>query len=293
MGSICMQEQDKLVAKVCQLYDEISSLETLKPSEDVNSLFTELVHTCMPPNPIDVDTDLFPEVQEIRSKLIVLCGQAEGYLESHYSAILGSYPNPLDHLEMFPYYNNYLKLSLLEFTLLKESHPSLNPKKVAFLGSGPLPLTSIVLATKHLTNATFHNYDIDHEANELASGLVSSDQELSPRMVFHTKDVMEVTDEELGEFDVVFLAALVGMDKKVKVKVIRHLGKHMRDGAVLMLRSAHGARGFLYPVVKNRDLEVHGFEVDSVFHPMDEVINSVVIAHKQGRGVAEEAAMGA
>ncbi|CAN1161613.1 Nicotianamine synthase [Linum perenne] len=288
MGSICLQEQDMLVTKVCQLYDQITSLETLKPSKEVNSLFIQLVNTCMPPNPIDVNKDLSPEVQKIRSKLIVLSGMAEGYLESHYSAILGSYPNPLDHLEIFPYYSNYLKLSLLEFTLLKESQPSLNPKKIAFLGSGPLPLTSIVLATKHFTDTTFHNYDIDVEANELGSKLVLADQDLSSRMVFHTKNVMEVTEEELEEFDVVFLAALVGMDKEVKVKVISHLGKHMRDGAILMLRSAHGARGFLYPVVNDNDLDVHGFEVISVYHPTDEVVNSVVIARKQGRGVVAE-----
>lgn len=45
-----------------------------------------------------------------------------------------------------------------------------------------------------------------------------------------------------------------------------------------MLRSAHGARAFLYPVVEPCDLR--GFEVLSVFHPTDEVINSVVIARK-------------
>ncbi|KAF5789809.1 putative nicotianamine synthase [Helianthus annuus] len=77
----------------------------------------------------------------------------------------------------------------------------------------------------------------------MASRLISSDDDLSKRMFFHTMDIMEVT-----------------------------------DGAVLMLRSAHGARAFLYPVVNPEDLQ--GFEVLSIFHPQDEVINSVVIARK-------------
>ncbi|XVF31466.1 hypothetical protein REPUB_Repub16aG0148400 [Reevesia pubescens] len=268
-------EKDHLVQKVCELYEQISSLESLKPSKDVNMLFTQLVVTCMPPSPIDV-TKLCKSIQEIRSKLIRLCGEAEGLLESHFSTILGSYENPLDHLNIFPYYSNYLKLGQLEFNILTK-HYSNVPSKVAFIGSGPLPLTSIVLASFHLTTTTFHNYDIDPSANSKALQLVSSDPDLSERMLFHTTDIMDVTNA-LKDYDVVFLAALVGMDKDAKVRIIDHLAKYMAPGAVLMLRSAHGARAFLYPVVDPCDLR--GFEVLSTFHPTDEVINSVVIARK-------------
>ncbi|CAA6654404.1 unnamed protein product [Spirodela intermedia] len=52
----------------------------------------------------------------------------------------------------------------------------------------------------------------------------------------------------------------------------------MAPGAVLMLRSAHGARAFLYPVVDPNSLRC--FEVLSVFHPTDDVINSVVLSRK-------------
>ena len=268
-------EKDPLVQKVCELYEQISSLESLKPSKDVNMLFTQLVITCMPPSPIDV-TKLCKRIQEIRSKLIRLCGEAEGLLESHFSTILGSYEDPLHHLNIFPYYSNYLKLSQLEFNILSK-HCSNVPSKVAFVGSGPLPLTSIVLASFHLTTTSFHNYDIDPSANSKALQLVSSDPDLSERMFFHTTDIMDVTND-LKDYDVVFLAALVGIDKDAKVQVIDHLAKYMAPGALLMLRSAHGARAFLYPVVDPCDLR--GFEVLSIFHPTDEVVNSVVIARK-------------
>ncbi|BFG36817.1 hypothetical protein CerSpe_230910 [Prunus speciosa] len=267
---------DALVQRVCELYEQISSLESLKPSKDVNMLFTQLVLTCMPPSPIDV-SKLCQGVQEIRSKLIRLCGEAEGLLENHFSTILGSYEHPLHHLTIFPYYSNYLKLSKLEFTILSQHFPHV-PSKIAFVGSGPLPLTSIVLASNHLTTTSFHNYDIDPSANSKALGLVSSDPDLSKRMVFHTTDIMDVTNA-LKDYDVVFLAALVGMDKMEKLKIIDHLAKYMAPGATLMLRSAHGARAFLYPVIDPCD-DLRGFEVLSVFHPTDEVINSVVIARK-------------
>ncbi|KAH7542957.1 hypothetical protein FEM48_Zijuj02G0130500 [Ziziphus jujuba var. spinosa] len=270
---VCQEEV--LVEKICDLYEQISSLESLKPSKDVDMLFTQLVHTCIPPSPIDV-TKLCKRVQETRSKLIRLCGEAEGHLESHFSTILASFQNPLQNFNIFPYYSNYLKLGQLEFNILKQ-HYTHEPKKIAFVGSGPLPLTSIVLASNHLLKTVFHNFDVDPSANSKALALLPCDSDLSKRLFFHTTNIMDVTNA-LRDFDVVFLAALVGMDKEEKLRVIDHLAKYMSPGALLMLRSAHGARAFLYPVVDPCDLR--GFEVLSVFHPTDEVINSVVIARK-------------
>ncbi|XP_065847557.1 probable nicotianamine synthase 4 [Euphorbia lathyris] len=269
-------QEEVLVQKICNFYEQISSLKTLKPSKDVDTLFTNLVLTCIPTITIDVN-NLSTEVQEMRSKLIKLCGEAEGYMEAYFSNILSSFQNPLNHLNLFPYYSNYLKLSHLEFTILTNHFPDYVPKKIAFVGSGPLPLTSIVLASNHLTSTTFHNFDVDPVANSMAIRLVSPDPDLSKRMLFRTTNVLDVGDE-LKEFDVVFLAALVGIDKEGKVKVIDHLAKFMAPGGVLMVRSAHGARSFIYPVVDTCDLK--GFEVLSVFHPTDEVINSVIIARK-------------
>nr|XP_043622613.1 nicotianamine synthase-like [Erigeron canadensis] len=276
-----LQQESILINKVCEIYEKVSKLETLKPSKDVNNLLTQLVLMCIPHSSINIDTLPF-NVQEMRSKLIKICGEAEGHLEAHFSTILGSFENPLQHLTLFPYYSNYLKLSLLEYNILNQHYSSTKeaPKRVAFVGSGPLPLTSIVLASYHLKDTVFHNYDIDHSANLMASRLVSSDPDLSKRMVFHTADIMNVTDE-LKDYDVVFLAALVGIDNEKKVEVIEHLSKYMSPGAILMLRSAHGARAFLYPVVDPEVLQV-GFDVLSIFHPDDDVVNSVVITRKFG-----------
>jgi nicotianamine synthase len=269
-------QEELLIQKICNLYEQISSLESLKPSKNVDTLFTQLVLTCIPSYPNFDVTTLPKTIQEIRSKLIKLCGEAEGHLETHYSTILGSYENPLHHLNIFPYYSNYLKLGLLEYTILSR-HVGDAPEKIAFVGSGPLPLTSIVLASNHLNSTVFHNYDINGFANSNALRLVSSDPDMSKRMVFHTSDILDVTSA-LKEYEVVYLAALVGLDKEGKNRIVDHLAKYMAPGALLMLRSAHGARAFLYPVVEPCDLR--GFEVLDVFHPTDEVINSVVIARK-------------
>ncbi|PIA28638.1 hypothetical protein AQUCO_06800066v1 [Aquilegia coerulea] len=124
-----------------------------------------------------------------------------------------------------------------------------HPKRVAFIGS----------------------------ANNVARQIVTNDDELESRMKFETCDIMEVKDK-LGEFDCIFLAALAGMDKKEKMKILAHVQKYMKVGGVLLIRSANGGRAFLYPVVDENDLV--GFEVLSIFHPTDDVIDSVVLVRK-------------
>nr|XP_010938261.1 nicotianamine synthase 3 [Elaeis guineensis] len=273
-------QEEKLVEKISEIHDSISKLPSLTPSKEVNTLFTELVLTCIPPSPIDV-SKLSKGVQEMRSKLIQLCGEAEGLLESHYSDILANtYDNPMDHLDLFPYYSNYLQLSLLEYTLLAR-HATSPPAWVAFVGSGPLPLSSLVLAARHMRAARFHNYDVDPSATARARRLVLADPDLGARLAFRTADLFGLT-RELACHDVVFLAALVGVAREEKLRAVEHLARHMAPGAYLVLRSAHGARAFLYPVVEPGDLK--GFEVLSVYHPSDEVINSVIIARKVPHG---------
>ncbi|KAL5079168.1 hypothetical protein RYX36_007589 [Vicia faba] len=68
-----------------------------------------------------------------------------------------------------------------------------------------------------MESTQFDNFDIDEKANEAASKIVVSDKALEKRMKFVTQDVMEVK-ERLGEYDCIFLAALVGISRCIDVK---------------------------------------------------------------------------
>ncbi|RLN17112.1 hypothetical protein C2845_PM02G44190 [Panicum miliaceum] len=267
-----------LVEKISGLHAAIAKLPSLSPSPAVDALFTALVAACVPASPVDVSR-LGPGARKMREELIRLCSDAEGQLEAHHADALAAFDNPLDHLHRFPYYRNYIDLSHLENDLLARHVPGLAPARVAFVGSGPLPFSSLVLAARHLPGALFDNYDRCAAANERARKLVRADAGLSARMSFRTADVADLT-EELAEYDVVFLAALVGVAAEDKARVVAHLGRHMAPGAALVVRSAHGARGFLYPVVDPEDIGRGGFDVLAVYHPDDEVINSVIVARK-------------
>ncbi|KAG4947526.1 hypothetical protein AAZX31_15G235400 [Glycine max] len=264
-----------LITQIMQLHASISKLETLRPCKQVNSLFTHLVKLCTLPSSIDIES-LPQEVQDMRESLINLSGRAEGLLELEFSTFISLTPEPMKNVTLFPYYGNYVKLANMESKILTENGV-VNPKKVAFVGSGPMPLTSIVMATHHMESTHFDNFDIDEKANEVARKIVASDVALEKRMKFETQDVMEVR-ERLGQYDCIFLAALVGMSREAKVKILGHIRKYMKEGGVLLVRSAKGARAFLYPIVEERDMV--NFEVLTIFHPTNDVINSVVLLRK-------------
>ncbi|KAJ4709344.1 Nicotianamine synthase [Melia azedarach] len=271
----CQIPVELLISRVMQIHASISKLESLRPSKQVNSLFTHLVKLCTPPASIDIK-ELPENVKQMRESLIVLCGIAEGLLEFEFATFITKIPQPLNNLNLFPYYGNYVKLANLEYNILN-INGVVQPKKVAFVGSGPMPLTSIVMASHHMKSTHFDNFDIDEVANVVGRKIVASDAEFEKRMKFLTCDIMEVK-EKLAKYDCIFLAALVGMSKEMKVKIIGHIRKYMKDGGFLLLRSAKGARAFLYPVVEEHDLL--DFEVLSIFHPTDDVINSVVLVRK-------------
>ncbi|CAK7329226.1 unnamed protein product [Dovyalis caffra] len=264
-----------LVSRIMQIHASISKLGSLRPSKQVNGLFSNLVKLCIPPSSIDI-TALPEEVQAMRESLINLSGHAEGLLELEFATFLIKTTRPMDNLNLYPYYGNYVKLANIENRILNESMV-VQPKKVAFVGSGPMPLTSFIMAKHHMKSTHFDNFDINKAANDVARQIVASDAELEKRMKFETCDIMEVK-EALREYDCIFLAALVGMSKVHKVKVLGHIRKYMKEGGVLLVRSAKGARAFLYPVVEEQDFL--GFELLSIFHPTDEVINSVVLLRK-------------
>ncbi|KAL5842356.1 hypothetical protein ACOSQ3_012959 [Xanthoceras sorbifolium] len=273
MASLQNQIQDEiLVTRIKQIHDSLSKLDSLSPSDQVNSLFASLLKLCTLPCSIDINV-LPQKVQLMRESLITLCSRVEGSLEIKFATMLAKIPQPLHNLNLYPYYDRYIKIANLEYGILKENGV-VQPKKLAFVGSGPMPLSSIIMASLHMRSTHFDNFDIDEAANDVARRIVASDGGFEKRMKFVTCDIMEVK-EKLKEYDCIFLAALVGITKGEKMKILGHIRKYMKEGGVLLLRSSKGAGAFLYPVVEEHHLL--GFEPLSIFHPTSDVMSSVLV----------------
>ena len=96
-----------------------------------------------------------------------------------------------------------------------------------------------------------HNIDRDTSALSVSQNLCER-LGYQDRMSFACADVSveeypsETTRWE--DFDVVFLAALVGMDTSSKLAILGSLARKLRPGALVVARSAQGLRSVLYPV---------------------------------------------
>lgn len=203
----------------------------------------------------------------------------------------------LERLQAFPYYQNYIDLTRLELAALYAitSSSSASIRKIAFIGSGPLPLSSLCLRdalnskdspfgvppapmTSSLDldtdlNAvvvgkcepeyvTLMNIDRDDEALDLSRRLCQALGTRGTGMEFlcadlgavakhkHKLEIDEMTKSEHGlqDYDAVFLAALVGEGQEEKEDMIEKVAGQMKEGSILVVRSADGMRALLYPV---------------------------------------------
>ncbi|KAE9590227.1 putative nicotianamine synthase [Lupinus albus] len=264
------------IEEIMKLHARISNLESLRNSEEVNKLLGTLAKLCSL-LPSTTDIKHFPkEVLNIRESLNNFAGQAEGLLELESSTLISLKPKPLDSVTEYPYYANYVRIASMESKILKANGME-NAKKVAFVGSGAMPLSSILMASNHMESTHFDNFDINDKANEVARRIVASDAELEKRMKFETRDIMEVK-ERLGQYDCIILAALVGVNRKDKLKILEHIRMYMKEGGFLVVRSAKGARTFIYPCVEDRDLVK--FELLTTFQPTHALVHSVLLRKK-------------
>lgn len=195
-------------------------------------------------------------------------------------------------LEDFPYYENYVDLTRLELNAIASSSPrgASLPRRIAFLGSGPLPLTSICLIDALQSSAsdpvTVQNVDWDGDAISLSSSMSQRIGLSETTMAFSCHDAAgdDEKGNDLKSFDVVFLAALVGRDSRDKKRLMRDVIARMRPGSLLVIRSAHSLRRLLYPALRvSMDMVDIGFEPLVVVHPYDHVVNSVVVGRVEKR----------
>ena len=144
-----------------------------------------------------------------------------------------------------------MDLARIELQALLAVAPSKPACRYAFIGSGPLPLTSLCIleASKCRLDhcVTCFNIDRDPKSVYLASRVSQilgySDEEMAFQCADASYEMIE-----LDQFDVVYFAALVGCSDREKHSILAHVVGHMRQGAMLVLRSSHSLRSLLYPV---------------------------------------------
>ncbi|TAQ89062.1 hypothetical protein B7494_g2647 [Chlorociboria aeruginascens] len=252
-----------IVRAVLGIWKGLNGMQDLRPSESVNQLLGELVGLCTAPVSEAALGKVVshPEILKILPSIRRICAEAEYHLEAHWSEYISEAQDEkgaLTRMMEFPYYENYLDLTRMELAALYAVDPK-PPQKIAFIGSGPLPLTPLCLL--HALRTSFGNpfppspssveaeitvLNVDHNSHA-----ISQSRALGSKLGLRGQGMEFLCREagacDLRAYDVVFIAALVGNTQVEKEELLISVVKGMRDGALMVVRTAKGLRGVLYP----------------------------------------------
>ncbi|KAK3325917.1 Nicotianamine synthase [Apodospora peruviana] len=279
---------EEIRGKILETYAKLVELKgDYRPGETINKLLGNLVPVCAEIHDQETVKQVVEnaEIQAILPGLRQICSASESCLESYWAdRIIQGEPGDeaVTRLKKeFLYFGNYEQLAWLEYCGILAARRT-PPKKVAFIGSGPLPLTSLCLLQElkkdySPSTITILNIDISQAAIDVSKKLCDSLGEWAHGMEFAC-DKAGSSDLDLQDFDVVYVAALVGISQDDKESIVVDVANTMRPGALLVVRSTLGLRTCLYPEVdmaKEKLLEK--LEPCLTLHPHDQVVNSFIV----------------
>ncbi|RJQ82600.1 methyltransferase domain-containing protein [Pseudonocardiaceae bacterium YIM PH 21723] len=259
------------VAEILDVHRELSALRSHAPSEITDPHFAELMRMSISSSGENTD-DLIHDhrVEAVLPDLRRFYASGSYQRELAHSLRVINASDPHAAFAEVPYYENYRKLLAFEVGgTLASVNP--RPQRVLMIGCGPMPITLVFLS--EMLQCEVSGIDISPEACTLARKFCRT---LGTDVTVHETDVLDFYAYE--QFDVVLLGASVGLDKELRLRIIKHLSEGMASGSALVVRTAHGMRRLLFPQVDPADLE--GFECQYLIQPMDRVVNSMIIARK-------------
>jgi nicotianamine synthase len=301
----------------------ISRLDSLEPCPAVDHIFKELCEFCCS-NPISpfvfehlLHTDLV--LKASCTNLNRLLSRYEYHLEKSWAMILGSGEQSM-LLDSFLDIDDYRRSVQLEMNVLQDlgirftsnSVDELNVitslvSKIVFIGSGPLPVSSMLILSEYAPCVDIYNIDRNHEANQLASIVCQRllPAHLSTRMHFITHDIGERPFPSelnliLKESELVFVAALVGENPVTKLDILRSIVEDSngdskeRKLAHIVIRTTDGLQQVLYPKLSveaiatlqssvTNDLGTlpkNVLQIESICHPGTGTRMTVIIARR-------------
>ncbi|KAI7886958.1 Nicotianamine synthase [Lichtheimia hyalospora FSU 10163] len=272
----------QIIKRLQQIHSLLVSMPSLAPSDAVNGTFGQLVNLCIGVYPTSTVHSVMnhPLTQSLLPSLRTLASKGEYLLEKTWAQDLARKAhehakqarNPTSILQEFVYYDNYEQLVKMELHCLLGVDACLD--RVVFVGSGPLPLSSMLLARHCQFPVT--NIDYCKEAIHISTRLVHSLQ-LQDKMHFFCGDATEYPFYQ--DADVVILGALVGANGDVKLSFLDCIAQKMKPGAILLVRSAHALRTVLYPPLDEDGIPPTLAPLLEM-HPQNQVVNSVILFKK-------------
>ncbi|APA05886.1 hypothetical protein sscle_01g006560 [Sclerotinia sclerotiorum 1980 UF-70] len=298
------------VQEILSIYTLLSQLTDFSPSPTINVLFSDLVGTCITIVPDSISKGVLgdPRISSILPALRVICSTAEACMESYWAEAISNTKSIEDAhrvLATFPYHKNYERLTRFELAAISSTGFFLSPTtKIAFIGSGPMPLTSLcilsALSTSDHMSCTLSsnssiplplprqspvtpptiitNIDSNPTANTQAQNLCTSLGGLPSTGMRFITALAGSNDLDLSDYDIIWLAALVGGIQADKEEILKNVVRKMKKGSLLIMRGAWGLRSVLYCDFDVTTQAVSTYlDICVRMDPFGDVVNSVIV----------------
>lgn len=229
------------------------------------SIFTEALRQSYTPEEVKYVMGNV-EVAALQKGLLSKLSEAEFQMELFDSRHLSHQPEfGLASLFQYKNWGNYDSLVGEELKQLRKiSQPEEITSPVVFVGSGPLPLSAILL---HLRwNVSVFCLDIDPDACEAARFMLER---------INLSDNVQVVQGDGADFDYadyqhVFIASLVTQKDQVLEQIRR-----TNPGALVAIRTAEGIRRLMYEAINEEAIAAAGWQLLGRTSPIENrVINS-------------------
>jgi hypothetical protein len=273
--SLIMQESDSPEAKFVQ--QVLDTDRILKEAKDL-SPNNPLINKCLSAfvgAVLDCSQSSFaeavllnPQIQKIRPGLLEKLSEAEFLMELDVGKMFAELgPFTPCALNIFRYRDYYEKLIGEEISAMEEMGFFPGPDKtIAFVGSGPLPMTAIDM---HLqTKAHIKCVDSDAEAVSISKQMIENMGLLDKIEVLHQSG----DQFDYSSCDMVIVAALVHLKTNVVAQI-----RTTNPDAEIGVRSAKGLKTLLYPPEKPDSVISQGYVFESESKDGPGRINTILL----------------
>lgn len=258
-----------LIDHVETITQKLKTQQHLQPNKLVNHLFSDLVVTIQTHDSMSCQNFVQEHnLHYLAQQSQCLCSEGEYALEMYWSKKITTAHCPQQAIQRFPYLHNYQQLVDLELQVMKPTSPV---KKVLFIGSGPLPMSAILLANQYWhidcidKNQTAHDHG---QAVVRALGIAH----------IHCICADIHNQENLAQYQIIIMGSLVGTTSHEKELILRHIHDRVSPGTKVIVRSSHGLRELLYPSINISQLTQ--WSIEHIVHPKNDIINSLIVLCK-------------
>ena len=235
-----MLKSEFIIQTVLNALETLTSENDLSPRNPViNKTLSHLVHTLASTYEYSEETAALkdPRIRQARPHLLEKLSKAEAEMEKYWADYFGEKETiGIEDLKEFWYWDNYEELVDRE---LDNFPKDATDHSIAFIGSGALPLTAIIMHLK--TGCPVTCVDSDYDACEKSQALIDK-LGLENVHVLHA----EGNAPRYNSFSTVIIASLIPQDQKDEI-----VGKLKQDksSVYVAVRSAERLHSLLYEPV--------------------------------------------